>query len=236
MSAVLTHEPYRLPAGLLAACVHGLFFSLLYFSFSWQTQPAASMSVELWDSIPDKPVAAPAPPPPPPPAVEKMESPEPQPVVTPVQPKPDIVMPDKKKPEAKPVAPVTPPQKTRIQPTQSSILERQLALEAAARAEQAAASGRVVDEYTAKIIARIRSRIVLPPGVPDEARAEFAVTVLPGGEVLNARLLKSSGHRAYDEAVERAIIKAQPLPLPTEPGLFNRFREMKLGFRPKEQE
>jgi colicin import membrane protein len=72
--------------------------------------------------------------------------------------------------------------------------------------------------------------------VPDEARAEFAVTVLPGGEVLNARLLKSSGHRAYDEAVERAIIKAQPLPLPTEPGLFNRFREMKLGFRPKEQE
>lgn len=232
MNAVLTHEPYRLPAGLLAACVHGLFFSLLYFSFSWQTQPAASMSVELWDSIPDQPVAAP----PPPPAVEKMESPEPQPVATPVQPKPDIVMPDKKKPERKVVEAAPPPQKTRIQPTQSSILERQLALEAAARAEQAAATGRVVDEYTAKIVARIRSRIVLPPGVPDEARAEFAVTVLPGGEVLNARLLKSSGHRAYDEAVERAIIKAQPLPLPTEPGMFNRFREMRLGFRPREQE
>ena len=112
MSAVLTHEPYRLPAGLLAACVHGLFFSLLYFSFSWQTQPAASMSVELWDSIPDKPVAAPPPPPP----VEKVDAPEPQPVATPVQPKPDIVMPDKKKPERKVIEAVPPPQKTRIQP------------------------------------------------------------------------------------------------------------------------
>jgi colicin import membrane protein len=191
------------------------------------------MSVELWDSLPDKPVAAQ---PPPPPEVEKVEAPEPQPVVKPADPKPDIVIPDKKKPERKVAEAVQPPQKTRIQPTQSSILERQLALEAAARAEQAAATGRVVDEYTAKIVAQIRSRIVLPPGVPDEARAEFAVTVLPGGGVLNARLLKSSGHRAYDEAVERAIIKAQPLPLPTEPGMFNRFREMRLGFRPREQE
>jgi colicin import membrane protein len=39
---------------------------------------------------------------------------------------------------------------------------------------------------------------------------------------------------AYDNAVERAILKAQPLPLPPDAALFNRFREMKLGFRPKE--
>jgi len=106
--------------------------------------------------------------------------------------------------------------------------------EQAERAERAAAAGRVVDEYTAKIAAKIRSRIVMPPDVPDDARAEFAVTVLPGGSVLNPRLLKSSGHVAYDNAVERAILKAQPLPLPPDAALFNRFREMKLGFRPKE--
>lgn len=228
MNAALTRESYRLPAGLLAALIHALFFSLLYFSFSWQSQPAASMSVELWDSIPQ--VKNVAPPPAPSPA-ETVEVPLPKPVVTP-QSTPDIVMPDKKKPESKPVVA---PQKARVQPAQSSILERQLALEEAARAEQAAATGRVVDEYTAKIIAKIRSRIVMPPGVPDEARAEFRVTLLPGGEVLNARLVKSSGFRAYDDAVERAIIKAQPLPLPSDSAIFNRFREMKLGFRPKEE-
>jgi len=228
MNAALTRETYRLPAGLLAALIHALFFFLLYFSFSWQSQPAASVSVELWDSIPQ--VKNVAPPPAPRPPAERVETP-PKPVVTP-QTQPDIVMPDKKKPEPKPVVAA---QKARVQPAQSSILERQLALEEAARAEQAAATGRVVDEYTAKIIARIRSRIVMPPGVPDEARAEFRVTLLPGGEVLNARLVKSSGFRAYDDAVERAIIKAQPLPLPSDSAMFNRFREMKLGFRPKEE-
>lgn len=224
------HESYRVPAGLLAALVHALFLILLFFSFSWQSHPAASMSVELWDSIPGE-FKAEQPPP-----AEKVEAPQPLPKEQPAAPKPDIVMPDKKQTEVKKAEPVMASPKASLQPKQSNILERQLALEAAAKAEQAAATGRVVDEYTAKIIARIRSRIVMPPSVPDDARAEFAVTLLPGGGVLNVRLSKSSGYRAYDEAVERAIIKAQPLPMPTDPALFNRFRELKLGFRPSEQE
>jgi len=32
--------------------------------------------------------------------------------------------------------------------------------------------------------------------------------------------------------VERAILKSQPLPLPPDVTLFNRFRELKLVFRP----
>lgn len=216
MSAAVYHEPYRLPAGLLALAVHGAFFALLYFGFSWQTEPAATMSVELWQSIPGAPASAP-----PKPKVEEVEKPQAQ-----VQEQPDIALPDKTKTGAKPAD----------QKPDTSILERQYALEQAARAEQAAAAGRVVDEYTGKIAARIRSRIVMPTGIPDDARAEFAVTLLPGGRVLNVRLLKSSGYALYDDAVERAIIKAEPLPLPPDPMLFNRFREMKLGFRPKEQE
>ncbi len=223
MSAALYHEPHRLPAGLLALAVHGAFFALLYFGFSWQTQPAATMSVELWDSLPVIRAAAP----PEQPKAEKVAEPQPE-----AQEQPDIALPDKKasdrKAEDKPRA-------AEMKPG-TSILERQYALEQAARAEQAAAAGRVVDEYTARIAAKIRSRIVMPPGVPDDVRAEFSVTVLPGGRVLNVRLLKSSGYAVYDDAVERAIIKSEPLPLPPDPALFSRFRELKLGFRPKEQE
>jgi colicin import membrane protein len=218
MSAAVYSEPHKLPAGLLALAVHGAFFALLYFGFSWQTQPAATMSVELWDSLPAARVAAA----PEPPKVEEVAEPLPE-----AQERPDIALPDKKA-EDKPKAAEKKPG--------SSILERQYALEQAARAEQAAVAGRVVDEYTARIAARIRSRIVMPPGIPDDARAEFSVTVLPGGRVLNVRLLKSSGYAVYDDAVERAIIKSEPLPLPPDPALFNRFRELKLGFRPKEQE
>lgn len=74
----------------------------------------------------------------------------------------------------------------------------------------------------------------MPPSVEKDARAEFLVTLLPGGTVLNARLIKPSGNAAYDDAVERAILKSQPLPIPTDVAMFNRFRKLKLGFQPTE--
>jgi colicin import membrane protein len=224
MSAAVYHEPYRLPAGLLAVAVHGAFFALLFFGFSWQTQPPAPMSVELWDSIPSKPAAPPKAAPPKVEKPPKVEPPKPA-----VKPEPEIALPEKKakEPEKK-ARPVEKKVEAVPQVDEAALREQ------AERAERAAAAQRVVDEYTAKIAAKIRSRIVMPPDVPDDARAEFAVTVLPGGSVLNPRLLKTSGNAAYDNAVERAIIKAQPLPLPPDTALFNKFREMRLGFRPKE--
>lgn len=102
------------------------------------------------------------------------------------------------------------------------------------RAGREAAIGRAVDEYTGRITSKIRSNIVMPPDVADDARAEFLVTLLPGGRVLSARLTRSSGNAAYDDAVERAILKSQPLPLPADVAMFNRFRELKLVFRPVE--
>jgi colicin import membrane protein len=39
---------------------------------------------------------------------------------------------------------------------------------------------------------------------------------------------------AYDAAVERAILKASPLPLPPDPALFQQFRDLHLRIRPKE--
>ena len=70
--------------------------------------------------------------------------------------------------------------------------------------------------------------------MPDNAKAEFVVTLLPGGSVLSAKLTRSSGMEAYDSAVERAIYKSQPLPLPQDVALFNKFRELHLIFSPKE--
>ena len=92
----------------------------------------------------------------------------------------------------------------------------------------------IVNEYKAKIVTKIRRNIVKPPDVPDNARAEFRVTLLPGGTVLSAELKKSSGNAAYDNAVERAILKSQPLPLPADVAMFNRFRVLLLVFKPAE--
>jgi len=58
--------------------------------------------------------------------------------------------------------------------------------------------------------------------------------LLPGGEVLSVKLGKSSALALYDSAVERAILKAQPLPLPPDPAMFKHFRELNLIFRPEQ--
>lgn len=112
--------------------------------------------------------------------------------------------------------------------------EQQKAREAVA-AQQAAAQARVVDEYKRRISEKIRRFIVLPPNVSDAAQVEFEITVLPGGEVLGAKLRRATNSTpAYDAAVERAILRAQPLPLPPDPALIRQFRELNLVFRPKD--
>lgn len=262
MNAAVYAEPYKLPAGVLALAVHGAFFALLYFGISWQTQPPQGMVVDIWDSLPElksEPVKV-APPevehieppkplePPkltePPKLIEAPKLPDPAPPVAP--PKADIDLAVKKKPQPKPDEP--------RKPVEKKISEAELAQQAEqaeqeraraeqelvraeqerVRAEQAAAIGKIVDEHKARIIAKIRRNIAMPPDVPDNARAEYDVTLLPGGSVLSAKLVKPSGNAAYDNAVERAILKAQPLPLPADVALFNKFRELHLKFSPKE--
>lgn len=248
MSAAAYYEPYKVPAGILALVVHSLFFALLYFGFNWNRQAFSNpaMTVELWPSLPEDVVRLPAAPkieaavPPPPPQEKIVE--------------PDIVMPEKKKPAAKPVE--AKPEKTKpvpktieavkpgpdaktpaAQSADARIADQQAAQHQAAQTrqnEQDAANGKVVDEFRAKINAKIRRNVVNPPGVAKDARAEFMVTLLPGGAVLKADLVKSSGNAAYDDAVERAILKSDPLPVPQDAQLFNRFRQLDLVFKPEQ--
>jgi colicin import membrane protein len=239
MNATLSHEPNKLPAGILALVVHGAFFSMLYFGFSWQTLQPAAMRVELWQSLPQEVFI---PPPVEPKVEESLKPAQPEPVV-----KPDIVMPAKMKPvkslveeaEAKPekkkmvVEPVV--QKTVEQKPAEQKMTPPIPDEQAIRkAEKAAEIGRIVDEYKAKITAKIRRNVVILPDVSKDARAEFLVTLLPGGAVLKVELKNSSGDPSYDNAVERAILKSDPLPLPPDVTLFNRFRELDMVFKPTE--
>jgi colicin import membrane protein len=91
---------------------------------------------------------------------------------------------------------------------------------------KAAAKRSLIDEYKAKILAKIKSKLVLPPDLPNDPVAEYGITLLPGGEILSVKLRKSSGFRSFDEAVERAIILSRPLPLPKDKLLFPNFRDL----------
>ena len=99
------------------------------------------------------------------------------------------------------------------------------------KAEQSAASrSRELANYAGKVRTKIRGFIVLPPGIQGNPEALFEVTQLPSGEVLAVHIRKSSGNPALDAAVERAILKASPLPKPDSPELFERV--LKIPYRP----
>lgn len=234
----------------LSAAVHVVLAAVLFLGVRWQVHPPDTVTVDLVDALPPPPapvVEAPKPPPPPPPKVEPEVKPPP-PVA-----KPDIVIREKPKPKPKPepkkvekktVSEPKPDlemqkrmqeqlaqeQKTLDQQQQERRLRELLAAQQADAARKAAAAREsALGQYTALIRAKVRGNWILPQDLQGNPEAVFLVIQLPTGEVLNVRLLKSSGNPAYDTAVERAILKSSPLPLPSDRSLFD--RELKLTFR-----
>jgi colicin import membrane protein len=83
-----------------------------------------------------------------------------------------------------------------------------------------------------RIRAKIRPYVIVPPELQGNPEAVFDVQLLPSGDVLAVKLTKPSGSRAYDEAVERAILKSSPLPLPEKRETFE--SRLTLKFRPND--
>jgi colicin import membrane protein len=182
-------------------------------------------------------------PPKPEPKVEVKPEPEP-PKPEPKIEKPQIVeKAPKPKPEPKP-KPVPKAEPKPKAPARDVDLERRtrelLAQEQAASEdrrireqiarEAASVRARALNEYVRRIQAKVKSNWILPPDLKGNPQAVFLVSQLPNGEVLSVRVVKSSGNPAYDSAVERAILKSSPLPLPASREDFS--RELQLTFKP----
>jgi len=99
-------------------------------------------------------------------------------------------------------------------------------------AAEATARSRAEADYIRRIQAKVKGNVTLPPDLSGNPEAIFEVVQLPTGEIIDAVLKKSSGVRAYDEAVQRAIQKSSPLPRPDRPELFQ--RALTLKFRPQD--
>lgn len=255
MDAIAYSEPYKIPAGILAVAMHGALFAFLYFSVHWQAQPPQGMVVEIWESLPDVPSASvrdvPLPmeksalptPKTPPKIIEAKRAPPVAPLKI-LPPKVEIEVADKQKPikqEKEIVEPVVKKdlwsdkveRETQAERLMQAAKEAQAAQE---RAAQSAAIGKIINEHIGKIRAKIKRNIVEPRDLPTGIHGKFSITVLPGGSVLNVRLIEASGNDAYDNAVERAILKSQPLPVPEDITLFQKFREINFPFCPDKGE
>lgn len=242
--AYARREPALGPSLALSAIAHTVLIAVLFLGVRFQSHPPSSVMVELWE---------PPPPAPPAPVVEQPKPPPPPPVVKPVpEPevkKPEIALPEKPKPKPKP-KPEPPKRDLAFEKQlreQAAAEQKQLAAEQKQLEEQrrerelkdliarqqAAALSKAIASWTDKIRIKVRGNIILPQDIPGNPEAIFDVALLPTGEVLTVRKRKSSGHPGYDDAVERAIMKSSPLPLPDDRSVFR--RDLELKFRPQDR-
>lgn len=89
-----------------------------------------------------------------------------------------------------------------------------------------------IDKYKAEILAAIQSNWRIDK-VDDKLKCVYSVSIAPDGTVLSEKLIKSSGSDNLDESAKQAIIASSPLPVPTNPTLFNHFRQLILTLSPQ---
>jgi colicin import membrane protein len=229
---IAADEPSGVAPAALSALVHLALLAGLIFGIHWQSRHPDAVEVELWSQLPEVDT---------PPAVETPAKAEPKPEVKPppkieqTAAKPDIAIEhEKKAPKKK--------EELRKFDTMSQI-QQQLALEQKAMQDsprkdapkqqaQAAAPAAPDAGYVDKIRSKIKGNLNIPSGLKGNPEAIFDVIQLPTGEVMSAKLVKSSGYQLYDDAVERAILRSSPLPRPDRPEYFQ--RELQLKFKPQE--
>lgn len=112
--------------------------------------------------------------------------------------------------------------------------KRQAQAAAAQNAEQQARMAGVVDKYKALIVNAIGRNWILPENVDSTLSSQFRIRLAPDGAVLEVTLTRSSGDPLLDRSAQTAIYKASPLPVPTDSGTFNMFRDISLTVRPEQ--
>jgi colicin import membrane protein len=224
----------------LAVLMHALLATFLFFGVRWQSSPPAVTEVELWSPTPQ--TAAPPPRAIPPPPRVEAPTPEPKVAPEPPQPKADIVEkapvktePPKKveppkveapkpQPKPQPPAPKAEPKREVVkQPPKDGPPSDLLNILASASSspngaptstgkDQQTSGPRGRDSYIGRLQQAIRSQMRYPGSPPGNPTVRVRIEQLPTGEVSDVTIMKPSGVPAFDDAVDRAIRAASPLP------------------------
>jgi colicin import membrane protein len=254
-------EPGRLPAFVMAVAIHAAFVVFLIFGVSWQTKAPPPLVAELWNSLPAirQPEPAPEPPkaepePPPPPKVEvKTPPPPPQPAKADIELKEKLEKEKKQKLErerleqekqekAKKAAEekkkLEDDKKRKEEDKRKADERAKKAAEAKAKADadaalaaRSAAQSRVVDDWANKIRSLVRSRANVPETVTGSPEVQIRLKLLVTGAVFEGVVVKRSGNRVYDDAIERAIASIREWPTPSDPDVFRNNREVTLNIK-----
>ena len=253
-------EPGRLPAAILAMMVHSAFFALIVFGVSWQVKHTDPVTAELWDQLPPVQNVREMPPPPTPtpepeavkpdppkvePKVEKIKEAPPQPSQADIQmqakreklekaEREKQLREEKALNEKQKLAEVEKKRKedeAKQKAAQKLADDRARAELAAKEATAATARNASLKDYGDKIAKLIRDRANIPDTVTGRPEVQVRLRLLVNGVIFDAQVVKPSGDKVYDDAVERAINGIRQWPQPENAELFGGRRELNLNIR-----
>jgi colicin import membrane protein len=111
------------------------------------------------------------------------------------------------------------------------LLQESLATEERER-EERRISG-VVNQHMGMIRQRIKRYWSEPGNATKGMQCTLRVSLLPGGDVKQVTVVKSSGNAIFDRSAESAVFKAAPWPQPTDPKAAAVLRDFTFVFKPK---
>ncbi len=108
--------------------------------------------------------------------------------------------------------------------------ERQAEIDAESDRLAAVDSGELA-VYMAQIRQKIERNWSAPASAGAELKCSVRVRQVPGGEVVGVTILSCNGDEAVRRSVEAAIYRSSPLPVPSNPNLFDRNILLNLSIR-----
>jgi colicin import membrane protein len=90
-----------------------------------------------------------------------------------------------------------------------------------------------VNKYKALILQSISQHWIIPSQADKSLYCELMIRIAPGGMVLDVQVIRSSGDPSLDSSARAAVMKASPLPVPSDPNAFEPFRQFVLKVKPQ---
>ncbi len=113
---------------------------------------------------------------------------------------------------------------------QAALLKQQ----AAAAQAKIVANKKLVISSTQAIQLKVNNSWIKPISATKGMKCTIRVKLLPSGDVMETKIVSSSGDMIFDRSAENAVRKASPLPVPKDRGLFaEKFRSFTFVFKPE---
>lgn len=90
-----------------------------------------------------------------------------------------------------------------------------------------------VNKYKALIVQAISEKWIIPTQANKHLYTELMIRTAPGGMVLDVQVTKTSGDPSLDSSARAAVLKASPLPVPSDSNAFASFRQFVLKVKPE---